>query len=39
MHDDEEVEEVEDEETIENTDVSEDGTTLDNNLDDNNTEN
>ena len=36
MHDEDEVEDVE---SAENTDVSEDGTTIDNNTDDNNTEN
>ncbi|GAA4975129.1 DNA gyrase subunit A [Algibacter aquimarinus] len=39
MHDEDEVEEVETVEGSENTNVSEDGTTLDNNLDENNTEN
>jgi len=39
MQDDENVEAIENAETIENTDASDDGTTLDNNLEDNNTEN
>jgi DNA gyrase subunit A len=39
MQDDENVEDIEGAEIIENSDVPDDGTTLDNNLDDNNTEN